>query len=152
MTFVRHGAPRYDLPERVNFDYMKRQGKLVQAMLTGLANEPVENAGERVKNRFVTVEGRANLLRKGEVFPDRSGTGLVVLAFQWRTRNYGMVDTSGHFRIPGLASKKVSYHKAVVEAFRFNEAPGLPTGPLISPRQASLPIASSSSVRCRPRT
>jgi len=118
------GTP-YDLPERVNFDYMKRQGKLVQAMLTGLANEPVENAGERVKNRFVTVEGRANLLRKGEVFPDRPGTGLVVLAFQWRTRNYGMVDTSGHFRIPGLASKKVSYHKAVVEAFRFNEDTGL---------------------------
>ncbi|HKI81095.1 MAG TPA: hypothetical protein VKA04_05570, partial [Pseudodesulfovibrio sp.] len=80
---------------------------------------------KRDKNNFVTLEGRANLLRKGEIFPDRPGTGLVVLAFQWQTRNYGMVDTQGNFRIPGLASKKVSYHKAVVEAFRFNDETGL---------------------------
>ncbi len=118
------GTP-YDRPERVNFAFVKKQAALVKGLVKGLANDPIENAGERAKNHFVTIQGRANLLRRGEVFPDRPGTGLVALAFQWQTRNYAMVDTAGHFRIPGLASSKVSYHKAVVEAFRFNDQTGL---------------------------
>jgi hypothetical protein len=118
------GTP-YDKPEHVDFEYLKKQGLLVRKLIASLANQPIMDAGERGKNRFVTVQGRANLLRKGEIFPDRPGTGMVVLAFQWQTLNYAMVDTQGHFRIPGLASKKVSYHKAVVEAFKFDEKTGL---------------------------
>jgi len=118
------GTP-YDQPERVNFTSMRKQSELVKHLLNALASQPIENAGERGRNNFVTIEGRANLLRKGEIFPDRPGTGMVVLAFQWQTRNYAMVDTAGTFRIPGLASKKVSYHKAVIEAFKFNEKTGL---------------------------
>lgn len=118
------GTP-YDRPARVNFEYMRKQGELVKHLITALTSQPIQDAGKRGKNRFITIEGRANLLRKGEIFPDRPGTGMVVLAFQWQTLNYGMVDTKGTFRIPGLASKKVSYHKAVVEAFKFNEETGL---------------------------
>ncbi|MEF2230460.1 MAG: FtsX-like permease family protein [Pseudodesulfovibrio sp.] len=118
------GTP-YDKPGRVNFGFVRQQSRLVRALLAALAERPLEDPGERAKNHFVTIEGRANLLRKGEVFPDRPGTGMVVLAFQWQTMNYGMVDTAGRFRIPGLASKKVSYHKAVVEAFKFNDETGL---------------------------
>ncbi|WP_207260718.1 FtsX-like permease family protein [Desulfovibrio sp. Huiquan2017] len=118
------GTP-YDRSGRVNFPFLKRQSRLVRALVGALTNEPLADAGKRAKNDFVTVEGRANLLRKGEIFPDRPGTGTVILAFQWQTRNYGMVDTQGNFRIPGLAGKKVSYHKAVLEAFRFNDETGL---------------------------
>jgi len=118
------GTP-YDTVDHVDFDFLTRQTTLVTTLLEALANEPIADAGKRNKDRFVTIEGRANLLRKGEIFPDRPGTGMVVLAFQWQTRNYGMVDTQGNFRIPGLASKKVSYHKAVIEAFKFNEQTGL---------------------------
>ncbi|WP_319541100.1 FtsX-like permease family protein [uncultured Pseudodesulfovibrio sp.] len=118
------GTP-YDTLDRVNFDFLTRQTELVMTLLKALANEPIADVGNRSKDQFVTIEGRANLLRKGEIFPDRPGTDLVVLAFQWQTRNYGMVDTQGNFRIPGLASKKVSYHKAVVEAFKFNPLTGL---------------------------
>jgi len=118
------GTP-YDKPDRVDFDFVKKQTALVTSLIKDLVSRPIENMGKRAKNRFVTIQGRANLLRKGEIFPDRPGTGLVVLAFQWQTLNYAMVDTAGTFRIPGLASKKVSYHKAVVEAFRFNEETGL---------------------------
>nr|WP_287412061.1 FtsX-like permease family protein [Pseudodesulfovibrio sp.] len=118
------GTP-YDTVDRVDFDFLAQQTTLVTSLLDALANEPIADAGKRNKDRFVTIEGRANLLRKGEIFPDRPGTGMVVLAFQWQTRNYGMVDTQGNFRIPGLANKKVSYHKAVIEAFKFNELTGL---------------------------
>jgi len=118
------GTP-YDKPERIDFNFLAKQAALVKQLIFGLTSQPIEDAGKRGKNHFVTIEGRANLLRKGEIFPDRPGTGLVVLAFQWQTLNYGMVDTGGNFRIPGLASKKVSYHKAVVEAFRFNDETGL---------------------------
>ncbi|MCJ2165767.1 MULTISPECIES: FtsX-like permease family protein [unclassified Pseudodesulfovibrio] len=118
------GTP-YDRLQRVDFNFLDKQTKLATTLIEALANDPISDAGERGQNNFVTVEGRANLLRKGEIFPDRPGTGLVVLAFQWQTRNYGMVDSLGHFRIPGLASKKISYHKAVIEAFKFNEETGL---------------------------
>ncbi|XXJ18327.1 FtsX-like permease family protein [Desulfovibrio caledoniensis] len=118
------GTP-YDRPGRVDFDFLARQSRLVRTLIRALTAEPIADAGKRGKNNFVTLEGRANLLRKGEIFPDRPGTGLVVLAFQWQTRSYGMVDTQGNFRIPGLASKKVSYHKGVIEAFRFNDETGL---------------------------
>jgi hypothetical protein len=118
------GTP-YDRPGRVDFDFVGRQAGLVAALARALADRPVDNAGERTDSHFVTVEGRANLLRKGEIFPDRPGTGMVVLAFQWQTLNYGMVDTAGRFRIPGFASRKVSYHKAVIEAMRFDDRTGL---------------------------
>ncbi|BCS89351.1 FtsX-like permease family protein [Pseudodesulfovibrio sediminis] len=118
------GTP-YDKASRVDFDFLRRQTTLVRHLVSALINDPISDAGKRSNNRFVTVEGRANLLRKGEIFPDRPGTGMVVLAYQWMTRNYAMVDTQGNFRIPGLASKKVSYHKAVVEAFKFNKQNGL---------------------------
>lgn len=118
------GTP-YDRLERVDFDFAARQTRLVKALLADLVSVPIRESGKREKNNFVTVEGRANLLRKGEIFPDRPGTGMVVLAFQWQTLNYGMVDTAGTFRIPGLASRKVSYHKAVVEAFKFDDDTGL---------------------------
>lgn len=118
------GTP-YDRPARMDTDYMDQQARLVEALLVDMAAQPIRDAGNRAKNRFITIQGRANLLRKGEIFPDRPGTGMVVLAFQWQTLNYAMVDTEGTFRIPGLASKKVSYHKAVIEAFKFNEKTGL---------------------------
>jgi hypothetical protein len=118
------GTP-YDRPGRVDFDFVRQQAGLVRTLIRALADQPVDNAGERADSYFVTVEGRANLLRKGEIFPDRPGTGMVVLASQWQTLNYGMVDTAGRFRIPGFASRKVSYHKAVVEAMRFDDQTGL---------------------------
>ncbi|WFS62935.1 hypothetical protein LF599_01870 [Pseudodesulfovibrio thermohalotolerans] len=118
------GTP-YDRPGRVNFEFLAKQSRLVSALVSALVTAPVADAGKRDKNNFVTVEGRANLLRKGEIFPDRPATGMIVLAFQWQTRAYGMVDTQGDFRIPGLAGKKVSYHKAVIEAFKFNDETGL---------------------------
>ncbi|WP_285906612.1 FtsX-like permease family protein [Pseudodesulfovibrio pelocollis] len=118
------GTP-YDRPERVNFAFVRRQAALVRTLARALADQPIDNAGERGNSHFVTVEGRANLLRKGEIFPDRPGTGMVVLASQWQTLNYGMVDTAGRFRIPGFADRKVSFHKAVIEALRFDDETGL---------------------------
>jgi hypothetical protein len=127
------GTP-YDRPERIDFASVNRQTALVRILARALAGRPLANAGERTDSHFVTVEGRANLLRKGEIFPDRPGTGMVVLAYQWQTLNYGMVDTAGHFRIPGLASRKASYHKAVLEAFRFDDDSGLATWAIDKPK------------------
>ncbi|MUM77095.1 FtsX-like permease family protein [Pseudodesulfovibrio sp. F-1] len=118
------GTP-YDRPERVNFAFAGKQAALVRTLVRALADQPIDNAGERANSHFVTLEGRANLLRKGEIFPDRPGTDMVVLASQWQTLNYGMVDTAGRFRIPGFADRKVSYHKAVIEALRFDDKTGL---------------------------
>mgnify|MGYP000386246542 FL=1 len=118
------GTP-YDTPSRVNFEYLKRQSQLVRLLVRDLAEKPIAEAGKQGKDRFCSLLGRANLLRKGELFPDKPGTDTVFLCFQWGTRMYAMVDTEGRFHIPGLASKKISYHKAVLEGMRFDERTGL---------------------------
>ncbi len=115
----------YDFPDRVDFDFLRQQSRVVRALVRSLVDSPLTNAGQRAQNRFVTLSGRANLLRKGEIFPDKPGTDMVVLCYQWGTRTYGMVNTDGRFRIAGLASKKVSYHKAILEGLRFDQDTGL---------------------------
>ncbi|KAB1439005.1 FtsX-like permease family protein [Pseudodesulfovibrio senegalensis] len=115
----------YDQPDRVDFGYLRQQAQVVRTLARALVDKPLADAGKRAKDRFVVLGGRANLMRKGEIFPDKPGTDMVVLCYQWATRTYGMVDTDGRFRIPGLASKKVSYHKAVLEGLRFDQDTGL---------------------------
>jgi len=115
----------FDTPDAIDRDFLDRQSRTVTALVDALARTPMQNPGELKKNRYCVLTGRANLLRKGEIFPDKPGTGGVMLAFQWTTRMYSMVDSEGIFRVPGLASKKISYHKAVIEGFGFDPDTGL---------------------------
>lgn len=124
----------FDTTEKVNFGFLDRQSRLVRALVGALAQKPLPDVGKRGKNRYSTLTGRANLLRKGEIFPDKPGTDGVMLTFQWTTRMYSMVDTKGSFRVPGLANKKISYHKAVIEGFGFDPQTGLASWAINKPK------------------
>ena len=64
------------------------------------------------------------MLRHGELFPDKPATGTLALTYQGASRFYSMVDTGGTFRVKGLMHRKATVHKAIIEAFRFDENHG----------------------------
>lgn len=117
------GTP-HDTPDRVDFAFVRRQADSIKAMLQLMAALPMQKS-EVPKSAFSTLEGRANLQRQGELFPDKPAFGSVVLTYLGDTPFYSMVDTEGNFRVQGLANRKLTVHKAVIEALRFNPETGL---------------------------
>ncbi|GAB7080596.1 FtsX-like permease family protein [Megalodesulfovibrio paquesii] len=122
---ARHcwGTP-YDLPERVDVAFLARQIDYVTRLAGKLAQAPMDWDIGDPPNGFAFLSGRANLLRQGEVFPDRPAQGSIVCSFQGMSRFYASVDSLGHFSIPGLADSKRTQHKAVLEVFHFDPDSG----------------------------
>ncbi|AGW13980.1 FtsX-like permease family protein [Megalodesulfovibrio gigas] len=122
---ARHcwGTP-YDLPEKVDTAFLARQINYVTRLAGKLAGAPMPWEAAEAPNGFSFLSGRANLLRQGEVFPDRPAEGSIVCCFQGMSRFYATVDSLGEFSIPGLADSKRTQHKAVLEVFRFEPETG----------------------------
>ncbi|MCA1985173.1 MAG: hypothetical protein LDL27_01700 [Desulfovibrio sp.] len=118
---ARHcwGTP-YDLPEKVDTAFLARQVVYITRLAGRLAQVPMPWETAEAPNGFSFLSGRANLLRQGEVFPDRPAEGAVVCCFQGMSRFYAVVDSLGEFSISGLADSKRTQHKAVLEVFRFD--------------------------------
>lgn len=123
---VHWGTPD-DLPSRVDADSLAHQHALVAELLRALADKPFAGAGDRFKSGFASLFCRANLLRQGELFPDKPAYESVFLTYQGASRFYGMVDTAGRFRVVGLADRKHTVHKAILEGFRIDKDTGLAT-------------------------
>jgi hypothetical protein len=117
------GTP-VDVPERMDFVRLEREYALLEHLTLALAERPLPDVGKRDRDHFSTLHGRANLLRHGELFPDKPAWNTVALTYQGASRFYAMADTSGKFRVPGLMNTKATVHKAVIEAFRFDEGDG----------------------------
>ncbi len=117
------GTP-YDLPEDVDFTFAARQAEASLALAHDLANGDVPMDAPRPRKGIALLTGRANLLRQGELFPDLPARDTVVLCFQGSTRYYAMVDAMGRFRLAGLADRKHTYHKAVLEPYKFDPVDG----------------------------
>lgn len=113
-----------DLPDRVDFAALDKQGRFVTAMVAGMASAGFEAGEKRPRNVFSTLTGRVNFIRQGELFPDRPAPGTVVCVYQGKTRFYAMTDARGQFRVSGLANKKHVLDKAVVEGYRFDPDTG----------------------------
>jgi len=52
-----------------------------------------------------------------------------------------MVDTQGRFSLKGVADKTHSFHKVVIEGYRFDERTGQPSGPSTRSSPARTPTA-----------
>ncbi len=100
------------------------QGQYVQQLIAQVAREPELATGRRLKNGFATIQGRANSLRFGEVFADEPSTGAVVMSFQNTGIHHALVDGTGNFYIKGVADKKHSLHKVIIEGYRFDPETG----------------------------
>ncbi|MFV0422417.1 FtsX-like permease family protein [Oleidesulfovibrio sp.] len=114
-----------DLPEAVNFDFLRRQSKLINTLLHELATSPAPDIGKMPRSGFSTLDGRANMLRQGELFPDRNAENAVFIVFQGKTVFPAISDATGRFYVPGLARYNQTVHKAVIEGYRFAPQTGL---------------------------
>jgi cell division protein FtsX len=117
------GTP-YDKPGKLNLAYLEQQSRLISALIEKLTYEP-ELVSDRLPLRgFSSLVGRANFIRQGELFPDQPAPGTLILAYQGPSLFYTMVDAGGLFHIRGLADRKNTSHKAILEGFRFSRNSG----------------------------
>lgn len=117
------GTP-YDMPERVDFDYLRRQAGRINGLITALSRAPVLFTGDYPRPGFANLTGRAKLLRHGELFPDQAAPGTMILAFQGPTYYHAMADARGIFTLKGMATKKLTLHKVIIEGYRYDPDTG----------------------------
>ena len=117
------GTP-YDRPDRVDFDYARRQSRTVRELIAALADARQLRAGSLPRHGFSEVVGRAKLLRHGELFADQAAPGVTILAFQGPATYHVMTDATGRFHLRGMATKKLVYDKVILEGYRFRPDTG----------------------------
>jgi hypothetical protein len=130
LTFVtthdaraRWGTP-FDTPEHVNIPFALKQSKLVCRLIEHVAQAPRLHDNIFPRFGYSAIDGRAKFLRHGELFADQPAPGTVLLCYQGPARFYVMVDHLGNFFLRGLADKKHSYHKIIIEGYKFHPVSG----------------------------
>ncbi|HSO59759.1 MAG TPA: FtsX-like permease family protein [Desulfobacterales bacterium] len=113
-----------DLPGKVDTAFAARQSAVVCGLIGHLGRAPKLREEEAPRNGFSSVAGRAKFLRHGELFADKPAPGTVVLCYQGPSRFHVMVDAQGRFNLKGVADKTHSFHKVILEAYRFDEESG----------------------------
>lgn len=117
------GTP-YDVPERVDFEYLRRQARRINGLITALSSAPELFTGDYPRPGFANLTGRAKLLRQGELFPDQAAPGTMILAFQGPTYYHAMADARGIFTLKGMATNKLTLHKVIIEGYRYDPDTG----------------------------
>jgi uncharacterized membrane protein YbaN (DUF454 family) len=112
------GTP-YDTLDRVDMERVRVQADLVTTMLRALDRAELPNAPYKAVSGFSTLSGRANFLRQGELFPEQKAENALLQVYQDQQFSLTWVDSLGEFRLPGLANKKNSFGKAIIEGYRF---------------------------------
>ena len=114
----------YDILETVDIKNAANQSRFISNLIKIIASVP-DIAGTRPpRNGFATVKGRANFLRQGAVFADAPAPDSVILSFQGPGIFYNIVDESGEFLIKGVATKKTTLHKVIIEGYKFDKKTG----------------------------
>ncbi len=113
-----------DIFENVNIDYAFKQSLTTADLIGALTSAPRLNDGEFPRDGFSTLTGRAKFLRHGELFPDQPAPGTALLCFQGPARFYAIVDSMGNFQLKGVCDKKNSYHKVIIEGYKFEQDTG----------------------------
>jgi len=110
----------YDIAEAVDTKNAAHQSRFISNLIKITASVP-DIAGTRPpRNGFATVKGRANFLRHGAVFADAPAPDSIILSFQGPGTFYNIVDESGQFMIKGVATKKLTLHKVIIEGYKFD--------------------------------
>jgi len=117
------GTP-YDKPDKLNLPYLEQQSRLISGLIEKLSHEPQLGSDRLPLTGFSSLVGRANFIRQGELFPDQPAPGTLVLAYQGPSLFYTMVDSGGLFHVRGIADRKHTIHKAILEGFRFSQNTG----------------------------
>jgi hypothetical protein len=112
------GTP-FDTPERVDATRAQAQADLIQTMLRALDQAVLPAPPYKALNGFATLSGRANFLRQGELFAEQTADNALLQIYQDQQYTLAWVDSLGQFRVPGMADRKHSFGKAIIEGYRF---------------------------------
>ncbi len=113
-----------DTFEHINQTFAVNQSALVCMLMQQLTGAVRLHEENYPRKGFATLTGSAKFLRHGELFADQPAPGTVILTYQGPAKFYTIVDHSGEFYLKGLADSKHSFHKAILEAYKFNPQTG----------------------------
>jgi len=113
-----------DTLDNLDRQYALQQSRFVCTLIQKLTRNVKLNEDNYPRKGFATLKGSAKFLRHGELFADQPAPGTVLLAYQGPARFYTMVDHTGAFHLKGVADSKHSFHKVILEGYKFNEDTG----------------------------
>lgn len=114
----------YDTLEKMDIKTAANQSRFISNLIKMIASTPDIADARPPRNGFATVTGRANFLRHGAVFADAPAPDSVILSFQGKGIFYNVADESGRFLIKGVATKKLTLHKVIIEGYKFDKITG----------------------------
>ena len=114
----------YDVLETMDIKNAANQSRFIANLIKTIASLPDISSTSPPRNGFATVKGRANFLRHGAVFADAPAPDSLILAFQGPGIFYDIVDESGEFFIKGVATRKETLHKVIIEGYKFDKSTG----------------------------
>jgi hypothetical protein len=113
-----------DTLENVDQLYALQQAVVVCGIMQKLVQNAKLHEDNYPREGFATLAGSAKFLRHGELFADQPAPGTVLLAYQGPARFYTMVDQTGAFFLKGAADSKHSFHKVILEGYKFDTHTG----------------------------
>jgi FtsX-like permease family/Peptidase family M28 len=113
-----------DTLENMNRPYALQQSNVVCSLMQRLTQKVTLHENNYPRKGFSTLKGSAKFLRHGELFADEPAPGTILLAYQGPAKFYTMVDQTGSFHLKGVADSKHSFHKVILEGYKFDTHTG----------------------------
>ena len=114
------GTP-FDTLDNMDRNTASKQAELVLGVLEKLAFADELHSGKDPKLGFSTITGHAKFMRHGELFADQAAPKTTILSFQGSALYHCMTDALGNFQLKGVADRKHTTDKAILEGYRFDE-------------------------------
>ncbi len=115
----------HDTLDRVNRENVTALSRFLPPLFVRLFSHPSLHQGvEGGLAGLASLEGRAMFIRQGELFPDQPAPGTIISVIQGDSIFRTMVYEDGTFFLPGLASKRVSLEKLILEPYGLDPESG----------------------------
>jgi hypothetical protein len=107
-----------DTLNRMDKSTITALSEFIPPLLSGLFSHPSLQQGiEPGIAGLASLEGQAMFIRQGELFPDQPAPGTIISVLQGNSVFRTMVNQDGTFFMPGLANKRVSLEKLILEPY-----------------------------------
>ncbi|MCK8602966.1 FtsX-like permease family protein [Desulfoferrobacter suflitae] len=115
-----------DTLDRVDVDTIERLQRFFPTFLSKVFSHEELASGITGQLRGLSgLEGTTKFIRQGELFADQPAPGTIVNVIQGDSIFRGMSFQDGTFFIPGLANRRASYQKLIVEPYGVDSQTGL---------------------------
>lgn len=115
-----------DTLDRVDVDTIERLQRFFPTFLGKVFSHEELASGITGQLRgLASLEGTTKFIRQGELFADQPAPGTIINVIQGDSIFRGMSFQDGTFFIPGLANRRASYQKLIVEPYGVDSQTGL---------------------------